>query len=422
MARGWGSFATGLVTGYTSGKKAQQQQELHDLQVAKLKDERALADELKSIDSQAKPSEGFVLTTPDGEHQVFTDEKAAKEAEKAGDGAFKLEKAFIVGGQQYASKEEADQAADTANLPAVKMRMRAEAAMKHGQPVLAGQYGQAYKSLVDANRQITFDKYNEMRQSGDVDGILHMINSRPGSKGQVSIIGTDNGGVALQTVVDGKPYIGQAFGSVNELLDGVGAQISATPDNFFERNLATQRFGLDKDKFAHQQDVDAKQLANAATGLGLQAQGLGLRRQELNDARTARNNPAPEFRFGTNEAGETVPIVQSSTRGADGNWRTSVTPQPAMTGVFPATRKQDPFTGLFAPPKPFMFDGSGVPPRAKPTPQAVPNTGGSAPAGGLRPPPAGAATDFRAPGANEAAIRAFHEEQMRRSLEAQVGH
>lgn len=393
MARGIESFAAGLVTGYTQGKRSQREQELHDLQVAKLKDERAMAEEMKATEGNVKATEGFVITAPDGTRTIFADEAAAKEARAATGGDLQMERKFLVAGQQFDSQEQADDAADAANAPAARMRRQADVARKYGRPDVATSLMQSYKAEVDANRQIAFDNFNQLRQSGDIDGIMKMVNGRRGAKGEASVVQTEDGGVALQTTVNGKPYVGQSFSNMNDLLDGIGNQISATPDNYFERGMSQKNFGLAQDKFTHQKEVDTEQLANAKSGLGLQAQGLALRGQELKlrgdeiaIQRDAKNNPPPDIRYGVNDKGESVPIVQGLSRDASGVWNPSISAQPALTGVRPATARQDPLAGFLTggAGTSFQFDGSKIPPRTAPAAPSA--TGPVPPQGGLKTP------------------------------------
>lgn len=366
MARGLDSFAAGLLTGYTQGKKTQRDQELHDLQVAKLKDERAMTEEFKALDKDVSPSEGFVITTPDGTRTVFTDEASAKEAQAAMPDA-QLAKRFLVAGQQFDSQDQAADAADAANAPAARLRKRAEIAQKYGRPDMASSFMQSYKAEVEANRQIAFEQFNHMRTNGDVEGVLKMINSRPGSNAQVGIVRTEDGGVALQSTVNGQSYVGQSFKSMAELLDGVGAQISATPDNYFERNIAQKRMGLDVEKFAHSKEVDAAQIANAQAQTGIAAGNLGLRTKEFQHAKDVYNNPQPKIISGVDGQGDMMTNTVRTVPQQGGGWGLEVGTA-APTGMRPATTRQGSALDAFLagggqPQQPLIVDWGKVPPK-----------------------------------------------------------
>lgn len=372
MAKGLGAFATGLLTGYTTGKKAQEDKEERELRMAKLKDERAMAEEFKALDSETKPSEGYVLTTPDGTRTVFADKKMAEEARAAFGGDSQLEAKFIVGGQQYDTPEAAEDAAAAANAPAAKLRKRADIALKYNRPDVADAYTKNYQNILEANRRDMQEQFLQAQATGDYDTVLNSVNARLRKSGaQASLVPNEQGGMTYQIVKNGQVVSAKPFANPQEFWDTMGQQVAQTPDNMLEtwkvrEGLKQQKRSLDiqeKGTDANIRQGDAR-LAQGARGLDIQerqvdagikhegqrigiAQGqLGVAQGTLGLQQAEANRP--KVHSGVDASGDvTFGATQMTRDPKTGTWGLNVIGPQSIRGL----KLPNPMANLFRPPE-----------------------------------------------------------------------
>lgn len=398
MARGLGAFAEGLMTGFTTGKKNQREEEEYQLRMAKLKDERAMAEEFKAVDAQSKPAEGFVLVTADGSRTVFADKKMAEEAKAAMGGDAKLEQKFIVAGQQFDTAEAADIAAEAANAPAAKLRKRADIALKYNRPDVADAYTKSYQNMIEANRRDMQETFLQAQQTGDYSSVLDAYNKRLPNGATAEMVPNEQGGMTLQVTRGGKVVTQKPFASPDEFWTTMGQQIATTPDNMLEtwktrESLAAQKRGLDIQERSADANIRQgdERLAQSAKGLTLQerqvdagikndaartriAQGqLGVAQGELGLKSSIANRP--DVVSGVAPNGNVVFSATERYRDENGNWGLRVHPTQEVPGMAPTrTAAPDPFAGLTLPggaQQPLVIDWGKIPQK---------NIGGPAPA------------------------------------------
>lgn len=306
MARGVGAFAQGLVTGFTQGKKAQREQELHELQVAKLRDDKAMAEEMKQARANMEPVHGFEVVTPTGERATFADEAAAKEAATSMDGA-EIRPRFMVGDQVFDSEDQAEAAAEMFNAPAAKARRQAEVALKYNRPDVAQAHQQAYKSMIDSNRYESQQRFLDARNAGDLDAVATVLNGNMRTQGVQTELSQDAQGNVVQRWMRNGQVVGERAVPADQFWEQAAMRLSEAPDNMFEHvkfregmrrdrrdaDLAERKFGLDVE---NTRNTMANRDAGTAQGwarVGQGAQGLSLRQQELEFDRQRQLYPAP---------------------------------------------------------------------------------------------------------------------------------
>lgn len=336
MARGGGltNFATGFLNAYVTAKDQQRKQELHELQVAKLRDERAMNEEFKTLDQNSKPVEGYVVQGPDGTRSVYADEDLARKAQAASGEGSVLQQTFLVNGQQFGSREEADQAAEEANAPAVKLRQRAEIALKYNRPDLADAYQKNYSSMIEANRRDMQEQFIMAQQAGDYNSILGHINQRLKRSGmEAQLTPNEQGGLTYTITRNGQVVQERPFKTQAEFWDSMGQQIMQTPDNMLEtwktreglklqeRQVVAQEKSSDAtvrtaDANVRKTDAEIKEmparLAIAQQNANAASTSAGASAMNANTARLGFMNPTPKV---------------SSAPTADGGLGLFVTPQ-----------------------------------------------------------------------------------------------
>lgn len=397
MATALGDFAQGLVGGYIKAKKDQQEQQLRDIQIQKAKEDEALGGEIKkAATTKAKVDPGFVVTTTDGQQNVFADKKTAEDAVKAaGDGA-QLTNVFLVGGKPFTSKDSAEFQVMQDNSPAGKARQFAQIATAANRPKLAAAYVASYQSLAKANRDDKVNTLLDMKGRGDYNGILNGVNTDLAHLGRTAKLTPNADGTATFEVVDssGKPVAPpQNFATPNDWVDSMITQASKTADNwneisFHEKSLALQQKRADAD-IAHQKVMEGNSSAQ-----------LGLAQQRLNADMDLKNRPIVEHTTGLMPDG-TLGVVQVTRQWNPTTKQYDTTyGQPVATGLMP-NRAANPFAdlagmvgkggtgGTSLTPAQIMQSGAtlgpnkAVPPAATPTPAAP-----SAPAQPKSPTPA----------------------------------
>lgn len=399
MAKGLGSFATGFLQGYAVFSQEKRAQEEHEVRMAKAKDERAMAAEFKNLETETKPSEGYVLVAPDGNKTVFADKQMAEEAKAAFGGEAKLESKYIVAGQQFDSPEAAEDAAAAANAPAAKLRRRAEIALKYNRPDLADAYTKNYQHVLDANRRDMQEQFLQAQATGDYETVLNSVNQRLRKNGaEASLVPNEQGGMTYQIVKNGQVVTARPFANPQEFWDTMGQQVAQTPDNMLETWRVREGLKLQKRSVDIQErgtDANIRQgdarVAQGARGLDIQerqvtagirnddartqiaAGQLGVARGELGLKSSIANRP--DVVSGVAPNGNVVFSATERYRDKDGNWGLRVHPTQEVPGMAPTrTAAPDPFGGLMLPggaQQPLVIDWSKVPAK---------NIGGAVPA------------------------------------------
>lgn len=384
MARGAGAFAQGLVQGFVQGKKLQQEQERHELEMARLREDRALAEEMKQARADVKPAKAFEVVAPTGERQMFADEAAAKEAATAMEGADILP-FFMVGEQRFDSQEQAQAAAEMMNSPAAKARRQAETALKFNRPELARQHQEAWKAMIQANRYETNQRFLEARGARDYDAVAAVLNGNGRVRGIQVELAPDGRGNVVQRWLRNGEVVGERVVPEDTFWDQAALQLSEAPDNMFEhvkfREGLRQRAWderMQERRFDHQVRTDTAQL-------GIAGGNLALRGQELEFNRAKALNPQPAAIQTVDPItgqGQVTFVSQQGVYepGRGLQWAPQVS-QPQSVGGMPAStynmlnRPQQDLLGLgMDQPQPLIIDWSKVPPRSGgvPPPAASP--------------------------------------------------
>lgn len=367
-----GSFASGLVNGFVKGKQMQRQQERHELEMEELRNNKEMREKFKLADLDVSPTEAFAVPMPDGSVAMAPSAQAAQELMGSDGDPSRVSKVFLVGGQSFADKDAAQQAADQFNSAPARMRRQADIAREYGRPDIATSLMQSYMAETNANREMVFDTFNRYAATGNLDGIAKMYSDQVG--GSMSLQANADGSITVINNAGGNAAPGRTFANSQELYDYFGNMITAAPNNVFERSMANKRLGLEERQFEHRQDVDAQQLANAQTGLRIQADGLKLRQDEA-------NNPKPTVGMGYDDKGQRVVVTTGARKGTDGQWETYAEKGPTLEGVLgpPARTGFDGIMGQYGlgggGEQPLTVDWSKVPPKG------LPPAGGAAPTG-----------------------------------------
>lgn len=279
MSRKLESFAAGLLTGYANGKMGEKKRlaeeermqleaenmrlrnEQMGLEVTKAQDEKALRAELKGIDAAVKPTEAYILQTPQG-NVVYNDRQLADAAagELGAESGARVTDAFIVNGRPYATSDEASSAAEALNSPAARNRRRAEVAMKYNQPQLAQQFTQAYQAEVEANRAEMMDVFNRAKATGDLNAAAEVYNSRMARNGQVRLSMGDDGQVVAERLQGDKVIGTRPMGTPEQFWEQTGQMVMATPANALELWKSQKGLALQERQVATQERTGAAQV------------------------------------------------------------------------------------------------------------------------------------------------------------------
>jgi len=302
-------FAAALLQGYTTGLQIQQQRERHELEMDRARDERDLRKELQAIDKPTKAMETYVVNSPDGD-LAFTDAKTAQEAARAIGDSASITTRFNVGDQTFNSREAADVALEAANAPAVKLRRRAEVALKYGRPDLADAYTKNYNNMLEANRRDLQESFLQAQATGDVSQVLDAYNKRLPNGATAELIPTNDGSLSLQIMRDGEPVSQRSFKSSDEFWTAMGQTVAQTPDNMLEtwrtrEQLAQGAKGLDiqdrtsranirqgDERIALEGRKVSSDIKNDAIRTGIAQGQLGLARRELGLKEDMANRPS----------------------------------------------------------------------------------------------------------------------------------
>lgn len=374
MARGAGAFAEGLMTGFVQGKKLKQEQERHELEMAKAREDKALAEEMKQARANMEPAEGFEVVSPTGERMIYADEASAKEAAAALEGA-QLRRQFTVGQQTFDDPEAAQAAAEALNSPAAKARRQAEVALKYNRPDMALAHQQAYRSMIEANRYDSQQRLIDARSSGDLDSVEAVLNGNMRTQGMRVELRPDGQGNVVQRWFRGDQPLRERVVPQDAFWDEAELTLSKAPDTLFEHlkfregmrrdardaDLAERKFGLDA---ANTQNAMANRNAGTAQGwerINQQQQELGLRQaMSLNPAPGLIQTVDPMTGMGqvtfVGQQGQYTP-------GQGLQWNPQVSQpmplpgQPASTFNTMNRPQSDPFAGLGVPTGPRLGEG-----------------------------------------------------------------
>jgi hypothetical protein len=357
MANAVGSFAAGLVNGFVSGKKMQREQELHDLQVAKLKREQGMQTELKAVGEPVKPVQTYVVTTPDGNSQTYVDKKSAQAAQEAyGDGA-QMAQAFSVAGQTFMDKDKATSAAAIQNTPVMQMQRRMEIANRYGNPQLADAYGKAYANALATGRSALYDTVAQARATGDPQAVLQAYNASLAPTGsKVALVGDGNGAVLLRTTTAASKTYDQPVKDMNAFFDmAEDAAMKSSANAVALHQLAQQKAIADAQIATTQRGQDlahSAAMANvgvAQAGLDLRNKQYGLQQQEFEWTKSHPTGTAPRTISGVDKSGNTVLSTIWGIPAADGTYGLGHSAPVTIPGMSPiGAYNKDPLAAAIA--------------------------------------------------------------------------
>ncbi len=398
IGRGLGKFAEGMAQGYSKAKENQRQQEMHDMQMQRFKDEKAMNDEIKKIgEFKATIAEGFVVVGPDGNKMTYADANMAAEAAGGTPGAEVLRK-LVVGGKTYDHPDEAQAAVESMNSPLAKTRQAAQIALKYNRPDVHAAHMAAYKVGVDANRADMMDQVNQARLAGNPDLALEAYNKRLPNGMTAKVVPAADGSLSLEVMKNGKPVgQGQTFKTAEDFFTAAETMVSKTPENSLEIWKAHQGIKVQQQQLGiQQQSADTQEraanagikkteaeVAQMPQEMALKARSVGAQETgaqasltsagatAMNAQTNLQQFQAPTIISGTNAENGTVLSSHRKVKNPDGTWRVEVTPGLAVPGMQPPSMARE-----FAPPKagaldnmlggapaPLTIDWSKVPPK-----------------------------------------------------------
>jgi hypothetical protein len=303
LARGLLAFAGGFGQGYMQGQDKKRQRQLEEekhaaemkrlqLDTARLEDEQAMRNELKSLDSFSdKPAQAFVVQNESG-RMVYTDEAMAK-AHAASDATTQVVPAFVVNGKIFNDKHEAEQAAARQSTPAAKLAREATIYKKYGRNDMAAGAFALYQKELETNRQMVQQAFLDAKANGDVKSALNIYNDNLLNGAKADVQQGPNGELVV-TRFRGGQQIGQTvFKTPDEFWATTEAALARTPANLFEavrfdkeyglreRGVAVQEGGLQNDT----RRTDASVAHTAAQTADIPAAAADRRTQVGNDTR-----------------------------------------------------------------------------------------------------------------------------------------
>lgn len=354
VLRGIGKFAEGMANGYTAARKDRREQERHDLEMERMRNEQAMNKEIREVESRTvSPSEGYVVTGQDGASTIYTDKKMAEEA-AAVSGA-QIAQRYLVAGKQFESMDDAQAAADSANSPAVKVRQQAEIARKWNRPDIADAYYKNYTTLLEANRRDLLESFSQARAVGDYNQVIDAYNKRLPNGVQAAARPTEDGGLALQLSKGGKP-IGQPmmFKSSGDFWDAMGQQVMTTPDNMLEVWRTGKSLGLQERQVAMTEKTGDAQIKSLVAGTKKTEAETTLLPEEMRirgmtaaasmkgamAAETTANTQRialgmPKVYSGADAQGNVAFTLAGPAQDANGAWTLQSSPMKAVPGLHP---------------------------------------------------------------------------------------
>lgn len=333
MATGMGAFVQGLAQGFVTGRKMQQAQEAHDLEVAEREEKKAFRDELKQASEDLSIAERFTITAPDGTTQMFDSQDAALKAMEGGDG-FSLSKSFMVGDRLFDNEDAAQYALRVANSDTGKMTRQAAVAMKYGQPQMAAQIANAADQIRASRGGALADMALTYKQSGNIDGLLNMFDQQAGDGGKSRVVERD-GQFMIVRNIGGRdvPIMSQPAGSVGELFDMAALGFATNYQNIVDIWKFDRAHGLNVRQQDERERHNRTSEGISAGNLAVSQARLGLQQKEHQWAEQDRNNPRPDVRYGYDDQGQVVPFTTSLSRQPGGGWATTTTPGQPLPGV-----------------------------------------------------------------------------------------
>lgn len=325
-ASGAGSFAAGLIQGYTAVSQIRMQQEKHNIEIAKARDEQAMRAELKGVEAAVSPTAGFAVVAEDGTKTIFTDKALADEAARA-NGA-QMQQVYTVGGKTFESQEQADVAAEAANAPAAKLRKRADIALKYNRPDLANDYSKSYATMLESNRRDLQESYLQSKAVGDYASVLDGYNRRLPNGLHAEMVTNDQGGLTLSVTRNGQPITQKQFTTADDFWSMMDQTIAQTPDNMLEtwktrESLATQKRGLDIQERKAEADIasDKRRLDQGDRGLVLQGRKLeaDIKNDQVRNNISAAGVATQQAELGLRRELATRPDVVSGVNPVNGN-------------------------------------------------------------------------------------------------------
>lgn len=235
IGRGLAKFTEGLVNGYTAGVKSRREQEIHDAQMQKIRDEQAMTAEIKKLsETKAAASDAYTVVDADGNKTVYADAAQAHDAVALNPGA-QVQRKFVVAGKQYDTPEEANVAVEAANSPLAKTRMAANIALKYNRPDIYDAHMKAYKMGVQANHDDMQQSFYEARATNDLGQLADLYNKRMPNGVHVEFAPQEDGTVMMTTLKGDKP-IGQPkpFKSADDVWTAGEEHMMKTPENALE--------------------------------------------------------------------------------------------------------------------------------------------------------------------------------------------
>lgn len=315
------AFANAFLNTYATVTRAQQERDRHELEMAKARDEQEMRSQLKAVDADVKPTQGYVVQGADGTRTVFADAEQARQA--AGDSAAVIP-SFIVRGQTYGTQEEADRIAERFNSPAAKMRQRADIALKYNRADLADGFLRNYQSTIEANRADAFQQYQQARLAGDLSSVEALYNqqfSKPGTS--IKLQQGKDGQIIANRFQNGELVGSTPMGSGQEFWDRTGQMIAETPANALEAWKTREGINAQNRKLANdERETEAKvglyaaQGRHLATGdqktlaeIALMPEEMAIRRMQASASMTGASAAAANA--ATNRAQLTMPRVSA---------------------------------------------------------------------------------------------------------------
>ncbi|OWT55284.1 hypothetical protein CEY11_21480 [Candidimonas nitroreducens] len=352
-----GSFAAGLVNGFITGKKMRAEQELHDLQVAKLKKDQAMQDELQATSQPVKPVQTYVVTTPDGSSQTYVDKKTAQAAQQAYGGSAQMTPAFSVAGQTFTDKDQANSAAAIQNTPVMQMQRRMEIANRYGNPQLADAYGRAYSDALATGRSALYDTVAQARATGDPQAVIQAYNASLAPTGsKIALVGNGNGAMVLRTTTAAGKTFDQPVKDMGAFFDmAENAAMSSSANAVALHQLAQRKAIADAQIATTQRGQDLAHSA-AMANVGVAQQGLTLRgkqfdlqQQQFDWTKTHPQGAQPRTISGVDKNGNTVLSTVYGIPNGDGTYGVGYAPPVTVPGMSPiGAYNKDPLTAMIA--------------------------------------------------------------------------
>lgn len=394
MASGLGAFAQGMVNGYITGKKMQQAQELHDLQVKELKRKSDMRDAIAAASADVKPAPVFTVTDPTGGVSTYADKAAADEAAKGyGDGA-SVATGFSVAGKTYTDQKLAGRAASLENTPIMRNQRLAGIAMNYGDPQLAAAYASAADTMANSARNLLYNDIQNARQTGDYQRVVDEYNATHSNGGKISLVGAP-GSFTLRTTLANGQTVDKPVGSLDNFFNlASDAAMNSSANAMAIRQLKQQKELADARNQVTERGQDLSHSA-AMASVGVASQRAGIARDALDWSKSHPGKPL--ISSGVDAQGNTAFTANEAVRGKDGNLTVVSTPLHTVPGMKPV-RYGTGMMGLGgfgggATPSDMVgrtnFGGAGAPvaktPSAAPAAQPTPQPPSAAPAAPIAP-------------------------------------